>query len=179
MTKTSIAVCSRDRLLVAGRRLAFTLGTILSSVALPGELWLDYFSIGGNIGEYEVEAYLQGLLSLPSSNGTCWPQPPTNSSNPLPGPAPYSEKLATAAESRPRPSWPGTPKRGAAPDSPGKPKPGRTGPNQRPGKIPSTRVNEVAAPIRARTGLKSRVMQTCAGGTCSNIAASAPALEAV
>ena len=30
-----------------------------------GELWLNYFSIGGAVGEYEVEAYLQGLLSLP------------------------------------------------------------------------------------------------------------------
>jgi hypothetical protein len=30
-----------------------------------GELWLNYFSIGGAAGEYEVEAYLQGLLSLP------------------------------------------------------------------------------------------------------------------
>jgi hypothetical protein len=29
------------------------------------ELWLKYFSIGGAVGEYEVEAYLQGLLSLP------------------------------------------------------------------------------------------------------------------
>jgi hypothetical protein len=27
--------------------------------------WLNYFSIGGAVGEYEVEAYLQGLLSLP------------------------------------------------------------------------------------------------------------------
>lgn len=31
----------------------------------PGELWLNYFSMGGSVGEYEVEAYLQGLLSLP------------------------------------------------------------------------------------------------------------------
>jgi hypothetical protein len=31
----------------------------------PGELWLNYFSLGGSVGEYEVEAYLQGLLSLP------------------------------------------------------------------------------------------------------------------
>ncbi|WCI09233.1 hypothetical protein PJ267_05260 [Arthrobacter sp. OVS8] len=31
-----------------------------------GELWLNYFSIGGTVGEYEVEAYLQGLLSLPA-----------------------------------------------------------------------------------------------------------------
>ena len=30
-----------------------------------GELWLKYFSLGGEVGEYEVEAYLQGLLSLP------------------------------------------------------------------------------------------------------------------
>ncbi|MFP3581473.1 hypothetical protein SB659_18070 [Arthrobacter sp. SIMBA_036] len=28
-------------------------------------LWMRYFSIGGSVGEYEVEAYLQGLLSLP------------------------------------------------------------------------------------------------------------------
>ena len=33
----------------------------------PGELWLNYFSIGGSVGEYEVEAYLQGLLSLPQA----------------------------------------------------------------------------------------------------------------
>lgn len=30
-----------------------------------GELWLKYFSVAGDAGEYEVEAYLQGLLSLP------------------------------------------------------------------------------------------------------------------
>ncbi|WP_028266303.1 hypothetical protein [Arthrobacter sp. MA-N2] len=30
-----------------------------------GELWLKYFSLGGEVGEYEVEGYLQGLLSLP------------------------------------------------------------------------------------------------------------------
>lgn len=30
-----------------------------------GDLWLNYFSLGGDVGEYEVEAYLQGLLSLP------------------------------------------------------------------------------------------------------------------
>jgi hypothetical protein len=32
----------------------------------PGDLWLNYFSIGGTVGEYEVQAYLQGLLSLPA-----------------------------------------------------------------------------------------------------------------
>jgi hypothetical protein len=30
-----------------------------------GDLWLRYFSIGGLIGEYEVDAYIQSLLSLP------------------------------------------------------------------------------------------------------------------
>ena len=30
-----------------------------------GRLWLYYFGIGGAVGEYEVEAYMQGLLSLP------------------------------------------------------------------------------------------------------------------
>lgn len=30
-----------------------------------GELWLRYFSLGGSVGEYEIEAYVQGLISLP------------------------------------------------------------------------------------------------------------------
>ncbi|MFD0047118.1 hypothetical protein ACFVGV_18205 [Pseudarthrobacter scleromae] len=30
-----------------------------------GELWLRYFSICGSAGEYEVQAYSQGLISLP------------------------------------------------------------------------------------------------------------------
>lgn len=30
------------------------------------ELWLKYFGLSGDAGEYEVEAYLQGLLSLPA-----------------------------------------------------------------------------------------------------------------
>jgi hypothetical protein len=30
-----------------------------------GELWLYYFGIGGSVGEYEVEAYMQGVFSLP------------------------------------------------------------------------------------------------------------------
>jgi hypothetical protein len=32
-----------------------------------GDLWLRYFSIGGNVGEYEVDAYIQSLFSLPPS----------------------------------------------------------------------------------------------------------------
>jgi hypothetical protein len=35
-----------------------------SGVSIP-ELWLKYFGMSGDAGEYEVEAYLQGLLSLP------------------------------------------------------------------------------------------------------------------
>ncbi len=33
------------------------------------DLWLYYFGIGGSVGEYEVEAYMQGLLSLPGPAG--------------------------------------------------------------------------------------------------------------
>ncbi|AUZ35766.1 hypothetical protein C3B78_15805 [Arthrobacter sp. PGP41] len=32
-----------------------------------GELWLRYFGMSGSAGEYEVQAYLEGLLSLPSN----------------------------------------------------------------------------------------------------------------
>lgn len=30
-----------------------------------GQLWLRYFGNGGSVGEYEVDAYIQGLISLP------------------------------------------------------------------------------------------------------------------
>lgn len=36
-----------------------------SSCITSGDLWLRYFSLGGNVGEYEVDAYVQSLLSLP------------------------------------------------------------------------------------------------------------------
>jgi hypothetical protein len=35
-----------------------------AGITVP-ELWLKYFGMSGDAGEYEVEAYLQGLLSLP------------------------------------------------------------------------------------------------------------------
>jgi hypothetical protein len=39
----------------------------LASAGIPEEdLWLRYFSIGGMVGEYEVDAYLQSLHSLPA-----------------------------------------------------------------------------------------------------------------
>jgi hypothetical protein len=31
------------------------------------ELWLQYFSLGGCVGEFEVQAYVEGVLSLPVS----------------------------------------------------------------------------------------------------------------
>lgn len=31
-----------------------------------GELWLYYFSMGGNVAEYEVTAYLHGLYRFPA-----------------------------------------------------------------------------------------------------------------
>ncbi|MHA7146502.1 hypothetical protein ACX80U_17475 [Arthrobacter sp. TmT3-37] len=31
-----------------------------------GELWVYYFSIGGSVGEFEVNAYLHGLIRLPA-----------------------------------------------------------------------------------------------------------------
>ena len=38
---------------------------VTSAGITTGELWLHYFSIGGYVGEYEVDAYIQSLLSLP------------------------------------------------------------------------------------------------------------------
>ena len=30
------------------------------------ELWLQYFGMSGTAGEYEVQAYVEGLISLPA-----------------------------------------------------------------------------------------------------------------
>jgi hypothetical protein len=60
-----------------------------------GELWLKYFSLGGSVGEYEVEAYLQGLLSLPTLQRNllaCAANELIDEVPPLPR-APYSEDL--------------------------------------------------------------------------------------
>jgi len=38
---------------------------LTSAGITTGDLWLRYFSIGGYVGEYEVDAYIQSLLSLP------------------------------------------------------------------------------------------------------------------
>ncbi|MGY3566599.1 hypothetical protein [Sinomonas sp. RB5] len=32
----------------------------------PGQVWLRYFGLAGDAGEYEVDAYLNGVLALPA-----------------------------------------------------------------------------------------------------------------
>ncbi|WP_461187634.1 hypothetical protein [Arthrobacter sp. Z4-13] len=44
-------------------QLNFTLREADITVA---ELWLRYYSISGSVGEYEVQAYMEGLISLPA-----------------------------------------------------------------------------------------------------------------
>lgn len=59
-----------------------------------GELWLKYFSLGGEVGEYEVEAYLQGLLSLPVLQRDLLAMAANELIDKLPqGRAPYSDEL--------------------------------------------------------------------------------------
>ena len=43
------------------RKLSLFDGLQLSGMT-PGELWLSYYSVGGNASELEVEAYALGLL---------------------------------------------------------------------------------------------------------------------
>ena len=64
----------------------------------PGELWLNYFSIGGTVGEYEVEAYLQGLLSLPETQRDLLAMAANELINAAPRlQAPYSDELRASA----------------------------------------------------------------------------------
>jgi hypothetical protein len=39
--------------------------TMVAAAIDRGQLWLYYFSIGGEVGEYEVDAYLHHSLLLP------------------------------------------------------------------------------------------------------------------
>jgi len=67
----------------------------------PGELWLNYFSIGGSAGEYEVEAYLQGLLSLPKAQRDLLAMAANELIDAAPRlRAPYSDDLAAAGPSQ-------------------------------------------------------------------------------
>lgn len=61
-----------------------------------GDLWLYYFGIGGSVGEYEVEAYLQGLLSLPELQRDLLAMAANELFNNQAGPrAPYSDELGS------------------------------------------------------------------------------------
>jgi hypothetical protein len=64
-----------------------------------GDLWLHYFSLGGSIGEYEVEAYLQGLLSLSETQRDLLAMAANELIENIPRPrAPYADELAGAGE---------------------------------------------------------------------------------
>lgn len=63
------------------------------------ELWLKYFSLSGDAGEYEVEAYLQGLLSLPAVQRDLLALAANELIDELPRPrAPYSDDFGTGPE---------------------------------------------------------------------------------
>ena len=70
-----------------------------------GDLWLHYFSLGGAVGEYEVEAYLQGLLALPALQRDLLAMAANELIEELPRPrAPYSDEFTgDAAEPRLQP----------------------------------------------------------------------------
>jgi hypothetical protein len=90
----------------------------------PAELWLNYFSIGGSVGEYEVEAYLQGLLSLPETQRDLLAMAANELIDATPRlRAPYSDQLGATA---------GPSQDGENQDAPGH-APGERASNQRPG----------------------------------------------
>lgn len=73
-----------------------------------GELWLNYFSIGGTVGEYEVEAYLQGLLSLPVIERDLLAMAANELIDETPRiRAPYADDFTTAAAPGPGEDFPG------------------------------------------------------------------------
>ncbi|WP_163166173.1 hypothetical protein [Arthrobacter sp. Alg241-R88] len=66
------------------------------------ELWLKYFGMSGDAGEYEVEAYLQGLLSLPPVQRDLLALAANELIDDLPRPrAPYSDDFDGGAASGP------------------------------------------------------------------------------
>ena len=64
-----------------------------------GDLWLRYFSIGGSAGEYETDAYLQGILPLPEVQRDLLAQAANELIDELPPPprAPYSEDIPSGS----------------------------------------------------------------------------------
>ncbi|MHA7143297.1 hypothetical protein ACX80U_01135 [Arthrobacter sp. TmT3-37] len=45
---------------------AMITAAIVESGFSTGEVWLHYFSLSGEVDEYEVEAYLAGLMPMPA-----------------------------------------------------------------------------------------------------------------
>jgi|GEM_PF-1403095 len=88
-----------------------------------GALWLRYFSIGGSVGEYEVEAYLQGMLSVPELERDLLAMAANELLNSQAGPhAPYADELPSSDSNGSEPdsadSEPGS-GTGSGPDLPG------------------------------------------------------------
>ena len=84
-------------------------------------LWLKYFSLSGDAGEYEVEAYLQGLLSLPAIQRDLLALAANELIDDLPRPhAPYSDDFTGQSQGGSRPSQPDT---GQPDDEDGRPWP--------------------------------------------------------
>ncbi len=82
------------------RMLAVALKSVQINV---GEHWLKYFSLGGEVGEYEVEAYLQGLLSLPVLQRDLLAMAANELIDKFPqGNAPYSDELGSPDGDSPR-----------------------------------------------------------------------------
>ncbi|BCW42989.1 hypothetical protein [Arthrobacter sp. StoSoilB5] len=71
-------------------------------------LWLHYFSIGGSVGEYEVEAYLQGMLSIPELERDLLAMAANELLNSQSGPrAPYADELPHPDSAGSEPDVPG------------------------------------------------------------------------
>lgn len=45
---------------------ALTSAAVADAAFSVGEVWLHYFSLSGDVDEYEIEAYLTGLMPLPA-----------------------------------------------------------------------------------------------------------------
>jgi hypothetical protein len=60
-----------------------------------GDLWLRYFSLAGDAGEYEIDAYLNGSLSLPALQRDLLAQAANEliDEQPPPPRAPYADEL--------------------------------------------------------------------------------------
>ncbi|BCW51809.1 hypothetical protein StoSoilB13_41510 (plasmid) [Arthrobacter sp. StoSoilB13] len=85
-----------------------------------GTLWLQYFSIGGSVGEYEVEAYLQGMLSVPELERDLLAMAANELLNNQPGPhAPYADELPNSDSNGSEPGSDPAPGTGSGMDAPG------------------------------------------------------------